>query len=377
MLPGPDKKGSGIANTRMFDAAPAPTRVAPVGIAQPAAGRVSQPPAAITGSTAEVVPRVTVSALSRYYSDELVFFWNNVPRDSRVELYVPSVDVDYNLLLRRLRGAPETVHFLDDHTLLLDVQEVSYIPFLNVFGNRVAGLITVTLPDGVGAGEVYTLDVAQIRPSADMVLGGFRLTVPVRKASGIYAREGRVLQVFEERLKLTPVGSRWYPILKRQVDYLRVRALGLAQEAADDCCGGGGKGDGRKRYRVILERIKVLDPYGPLAHGSGQVAFVAHTWSTGGASANLVLPTSGSYSIANTGSTVLNVNREIFRGVVGSDLTIEIVKAPSGLPGCICHYYRKFTGTPNSWLGAYRPSDESPDPENVGDWQVWYRIERL
>ena len=36
-----------------------------------------------------------------------------------------------------------------------------------------------------------------------------------------------------------------------------------------------------------------------------------------------------------------------------------------------------FKGDAASWVGAYQPGDQLNDPENVGDWQVWYRIEKM
>jgi len=265
----------------------------------------------------------TNQVLARWYTDELVFLWNNIPRDARVELYPPSIEVDYNLFLRRMRGAPGTVHFLDDHTLRLDVEEVTYIPFLNLFGDRAAGLITVTLPDGIRAGETYSLDVMQIRPRAGIVVGGFRLTIPVRKAASLYGREARVLQ-------------------------------------------------------VTVERIKVLDPYGPLVQGSKQVSFTAHVRSHNGGGAVTRLPASGVYTVSDDPcGSIITVNQEIFRGLAGEDLEIEIMSAAKYGESCVCHYRRKFLDVMESWVGAYRPNDEHPDPENVGDWQVWYRIERV
>jgi hypothetical protein len=40
-------------------------------------------------------------------------------------------------------------------------------------------------------------------------------------------------------------------------------------------------------------------------------------------------------------------------------------------------YSRAFDGPPETWVGEYRPDDETPDPEQLKDWEVWYRIESL
>ncbi|HEU5103689.1 MAG TPA: hypothetical protein VFU22_31955 [Roseiflexaceae bacterium] len=45
--------------------------------------------------------------------------------------------------------------------------------------------------------------------------------------------------------------------------------------------------------------------------------------------------------------------------------------------GHTCYYRRTFKGKVKNWVGRYAPGDEKRDPENVGDWQLWYRIEAL
>src|SRR6266851_3527329 len=310
--------------------------------------------------------------------DELLFFWNNLPPTSHAEIFLPSIDVDVVMLLRRLRHAPDTVRPLDEHTLSVDVGGVSYLPIPNISIDRVAGLLTVTLPDGVKAGQVYTVDVVQARAALGVVLGGFRLAIPVGKASNLYARAERILAVFEERLKHTPAESRWHAILQKQVDYLAARARGLAQEAADDC-----EPDGDKkgtRLRVILERIKILDFYGPLVHGSGGLALIARVTSSfaGGVGGSRRLPPTRHYRVLDQPEGfVVDIEREIFKGTVDDNLTVEIWSTEPDEEARVCHYRRTFKGKAKNWIGSYKPSDEKPDPENVGDWQLWYRIDKL
>ena len=312
--------------------------------------------------------------------DELLFFWNNLPRDSRVEVYLPSLDVGYITLLRTLRHAPNTVRILDENTLLLTPDGVTYLPIPNLGADRIAGLLTVTLPDTIKTGQVFTIDVLQMRAPAGVIIGAFQLMIPVSRAARIYTREARILAVFEERLELTPATNRWHPILLKQVGYLRARAKGLAQEAADECSQrppDNGKG---VRVRVIVEKIKVLDAFGPLVHGSGQVRLTARVTSTNtvviGATSNL--PPAGAYPVLHRPEGhVIDVNKEIFRGTVVDDLTVEIFSAESEEKEHACFYRRTFQGKAESWIGSYRPSDQERDPENVGDWQVWYRIERV
>lgn len=341
---------------------------------------------ALTTRMEMVTNTVTQSSMAAWRDpgfDELLFFWNNLPQDSRVEVYLPSLDVGYVSLLRTLRHAPQTVRILDDNTLSLTPVGVTYLPIPNLGGERVAGLLTVIMPDGVKAGEVYTVDVLQMRAPMGVILGAFRLTIPVSKAFRLYAHEARLLKVFDERLSLTPPENRWHPILVKQVEYFRARAQGMAEEAADECTPGPDDdkdNDKRRRIRVILERIKVLDVKGPLVHGSGEVSLTARVTSTntGGIGAITRLPEIGTYPVLERAEGhVIDINREIFRGNVANNLTIEIYSAESEEQAQTSLYRRDLKGNVEKWLGRFKPADEKRDPENVGDWQVWYRIEAV
>ncbi len=333
-----------------------------------------------TGFTGLVeAPFASTSLASRGLGvDELVFFWNNLPPDAQVEIYLPSLDVEYVMYLRNLRLEPQTVRAVDEHTLALTPGGVTYLPIPNIGQERLAGLLTVTLPAGIKAGQVYTVDVLQARAPLGIAVGAFRLTIPVNKALRLYAREIRVLTAFEERLRGTDPGSRWYPILSKQVDYLTSRALGLAEEAVDECSRD--TDERGTRICIILEKIKVLDYYGPLVHGSGEVSFTAHVIGAGGGGVDATtrLPLHGTYPVHNRrGGYEVHINKQIFRGTIADDLTVEIAGTEAEEAGRTYYYKRAFSGNVEDWLGSYKPSDQMRDPENVGDWQVWYRIEKV
>ena len=161
--------------------------------------------------------------------------------------------------------------------------------------------------------------------------------------------------------------------------YLRARAKGLTEEAADECVQKPDKGKGT-RLRVILEKIKILDFFGPLVHGSGAVGLTTRVTSTnaGGIGGITQLPSTGSYPVLDhLGGYVIDINKEIFRGTVVDNLTVEIFSAESEEAGRTCYYRREFKGKAEKWLSSYKPSDQTRDPENVGDWQVWYRVEEV
>lgn len=311
--------------------------------------------------------------------DEMLFFWNNLPKGSQVELYFPTLEADYVIALRRFRGAPNTVRLVDEHTLSLDVEEVTFLPIPPIGRERIEGLLTIRLPDDVTAGQLYSLDVLQVRPWTSTTLGGFRLTIAVAKAATLYEREARILAVFEERLKNTSPQTRWHTILVKQVEYFRERVQAFAQEAAEECIQTPTPGKGA-RIRLILEKVRILDYFGPLVHGSGRVSLISRvtTAADGTTGAITRLPSTGAYTVPNRpdGYTI-EIQREIFRGGVKDNLTVEIFSAESEEAKHECYYKRVFKGKVEGWLGLCKPSDQVKDPENVGDWQVWYRIEKI
>jgi hypothetical protein len=316
-----------------------------------------------------------VEQATRTGLDELALFWNNLPAGAHVEVYLPSLDVDYLMLLRRLRQAPGTVRALDEHTLLLTPAPaaVTFLPFPYLGQERIAGLITITLPDNIKAGQVYTVDVLQVRPATGATVGAFRIAIPVSKAMQLYEPETRLLEVFTERLATTPPDSRWYPILTRQVDNFRDRVQALTAEAVEEC-----RGDHETpRVRVILDRIKVLDTHGPLVQGAGRLSLTARVTSAeGDMISETRLPAAGEIPVPEQpDGTVIYFDTEIFRGPGGDELTVEVWGTDQqDTPHR--HYRRTISGA-SALSGQYRPGDEPRDPEDVGDWQLWYHLEQL
>jgi hypothetical protein len=95
----------------------------------------------------------------------------------------------------------------------------------------------------------------------------------------------------------------------------------------------------------------------------------------GGTGATTALPTTGAYPVPGRHGDIVRIGREIFRGAVAQDLTVEIFGPEAEGRERTALYRRTFKGDPKKWLGEYKPSDQPRDPENVGDWQLWYRIE--
>src|SRR4030095_1274000 len=161
--------------------------------------------------------------------DELVFFWNNLPKDSVVEVYIPGAPVTEIFNFRNLRHAPGTVKIVNENTLRLLVDQITYLPIPAFYGDNLAGLITVQLPQGIKKGQRFKVDVVQIRLDETRVLGGFQLNIQVEKALELVEPERRSLELFNQRLSLTSEQSRWLPVLKKQLEFTRGKAKGLGE----------------------------------------------------------------------------------------------------------------------------------------------------
>lgn len=316
--------------------------------------------------------------------DELVFFWNNLPQDSQVEVYLPGAGVEEIINYRNLRHAPGTVQIVDSGTLSLRVAGPTYLPIPPFWGDNLAGLVTVTLPAGIKEGQKFLIDVVQMRSDSRRVLGGFQLNIQVGKAKQLFEPEKRLLEIFHQRLSLTPSTSRWRPILERQVEFIRERARGFVEQLNDPNVKWEDPTEHQQgqNVRLVLERIEILDDRDPFIKDAGEFRFKARIYSRNndGLLRETRFPEKGHYSISDKpGRNMVQLNLPLFEGFVEDHLAVEItgIEMDTFDPDDeICRYRRIFMGPPESWLGSFGPGAEKIEPEDLGDWRLWYRIER-
>ncbi|HXU06511.1 MAG TPA: hypothetical protein VN903_36395, partial [Polyangia bacterium] len=328
-------------------------------------------------------------------TDELMFRWNGLPRSSRVELRLPGVNAEQVTNLRALRHAPPDVKIVDSHTLAISPSDVTYIP-LPPTTRLVAGVATIVLPEGVRKGQRWKIDVTQLRGAARQITGGFQIDVQVRTADAIVDDEQRLLNVLFTRLARTTRDDLWRPILERRVSITRARLIALAKRAgvAWSDPSTWTDGDGRQhpvagpRIRVVLERIELEEPHPCRSRGRVVVRARARTADNGGVEQRHHV---GPLTFAASHGRVA-IERTIFEGFADTNLAIDlnVVDVPE-----VVHvrpldddvswtfhdprsprYRRIFSGAASRWLGDYTPTDEAIDPEDLGSWRVWYRIER-
>jgi hypothetical protein len=324
--------------------------------------------------------------------DELLFLWNGLPRESRVELYLPGIRCEHVLNLRNLRHAPGNVKILDAHTLLLVPDGATYVPLPPTAGRRIAGVLTVALPEGIKRGQRWLLDVLQVRGGERRATGAFRLDARVSGAKTIGEAELRQLELAFERLSLTPQQDRWHPVLARRVETLRRRARALAERAGipwDDPTTYPDPDDPTRELpltgphaRVVLERIEIVEDMEPWFKGRGEAVFRTRVRASGngGIEQATRIPEDGMLKISDRGGqNVIELEQMLFDGYAGRELAIEIVGTEHDTfdpDDSLGRYARVLDCAPERLFRSFGPDDEPLDPEDVGPWRVWYRIER-
>ncbi len=140
------------------------------------------------------------------------------------------------------------------------------------------------------------------------------------------------------------------------------------------------------RIRVILEKVRILDDRDPCFKGAGEFHFnacVAFNDDTCRLHFRR-LPQYGYYKISDRpGRNEQVIDTCLFDGFVAEEdrMTVSLLPVEEDLldpDDELSRYRRIFNGPPETWAGLYAPSDKSQgDPETLGDWLVWYRIESV
>jgi Common central domain of tyrosinase len=173
--------------------------------------------------------------------DELMIRWNNIPRESEATFYLPEVDADEILALSELRQHPVALERVDAHTLRCRIADITFIPLPGGRTGSLAGLLTLTLPSIVKAGQRYKLSLQQFSGLSRKILGAFQITIPVRPDPELLASEMRKLSVLRYVQQSIPAENRWYSIFARYVDQIaaRVRGFGGDPDAIEPSPDGG------------------------------------------------------------------------------------------------------------------------------------------
>jgi hypothetical protein len=318
--------------------------------------------------------------------DELMIDWGDLPEEAEARLFLPTVAPEDVVSLRNLRHAPETVMAEAGATLRLRVGGVSFVPLPPVAGDRLPGTLTIKLPEGVRAPSRYVVDVTHLRAGATVRNGGFRVEIAVTKGPELLRLAATKVIRLHEQLAGAPAGDRWRPVLERRLRTERSRARELAADAGvewddptvwtdDDEVEHPVTGT---RIRVVLEEVLIIDDRDPFWKKAGEIDFhvLVRTEDNGGLEQRTRLPAHGHFKLRS--GERLAVGETVFEGFAVDDLGIRIdaMERDTFDPDDnLGSYTRTFSCPAKTWLGRYVPGDEAVDPEDVGHWQVSYRIE--
>lgn len=324
--------------------------------------------------------------------DELMIRWNDIPRDARATIYLPGINCEQIVNLRSLRHAPGDIKIVDSHTLAVTTGDVSYLPLPPLRTDKLAGVITIELPEDIKRGQGWQVDVLQIRGGQAQVLGGFQIDIQVKVAAEIHANETRFLRHVFDQLSLLEPDHRWHPVLRRRVETMRARARALADSAGVEWHDPTGIEDPKqpgeslpfegKKTRVVLEKIEILDDLDTFIKGAGEFVFSTEVFSAnnGGVTQSHRFPEKGVMKVSDRDAhNCVSFDCPIFEGYVVDDLRIAISGTEKDLfdpNDTLGKYSRLFSGEIARHFGAYGPNGEPVEPEDLISWRVWYRIER-
>jgi hypothetical protein len=189
-------------------------------------------PSANSSAEAGVSMAAEVNRGYRIGPDELIIHWGNVPRTSEANLFFPEISADEILALSALRQHPPVLAKVDDHTISVKVAQATYIPIPARPTGNFAGLMAITLPQGVRVGQVFKMNIQQCSGMsapgrALKTRGAFQFNIPVNADPEILPRATRNLSILRFIQQSIPATSRWSPIFTRWLDDLANKISGL------------------------------------------------------------------------------------------------------------------------------------------------------
>jgi hypothetical protein len=215
------------------------------------------------------------------YPDELMIDWGQVPAGSVASIYWPQVAASDVLSLASELYSTHQLSAADAHTVQCTVPEgYTFVPIPSGTGagGNFAGLFTVDLPQGITAGQEFTVTVRRLStrqvtapppppppppppqapqlagqaagavtagavtaaPSAAVngkrlqtmlnwryVVGTFAVRIPVTTARTMLPLEENTLSIMKWRLGQLEPANRWVPVLERYIGYIAARVQGL------------------------------------------------------------------------------------------------------------------------------------------------------
>ncbi|MGH9970439.1 MAG: LodA/GoxA family CTQ-dependent oxidase [Pyrinomonadaceae bacterium] len=181
--------------------------------------------------------------------DELMIRWGNLPRSTRLTLYMPDVEADEVLGLAGQSYEARRLERLDAHTILCLPGDVTYVPLPTQRKRNIAALATLELPEGVKRDQRFNLFFHQISGRPRAVLGSFQMTIPVSTKEALLEPEIRKLSVLRHIANSIPPEDQWHPVFLRYLGQIedRVRGFGGNPDRVAPSPAGTGRDDAAER----------------------------------------------------------------------------------------------------------------------------------
>jgi hypothetical protein len=209
------------------------------------------------------------------YPDELMISWGDTPVGSTASIYWPAVASADVLALAQQFYSTHQLSAADAHTVQCTVPKgFTFVPIPAGTGENFAGLFTVELPQGVKAGETYTITVrrlstaraptppvptqpqqpqiAGVATAATLaaapaearevmrnwryIVGSFAVRIPVTTANEMLPLEENTLAIMKWRLSQMEPTNRWVPVLERYIGLIEGRIWGIGKNPTTIPC---------------------------------------------------------------------------------------------------------------------------------------------
>jgi len=159
--------------------------------------------------------------------DELMIRWGNLPRTTRVSLYMPDVDANEVLKIAGQNYEANRLERIDDHTVLCHPGDVTYVPLPSNRNRNIAALVSLELPEGVKRDQRFNVFFHQISGRPRKIIGAFQMTIPVSVKSLLLDNEVRRLSVLRHIALAIPAEDQWHAVFTRYLGQIADRVEGF------------------------------------------------------------------------------------------------------------------------------------------------------
>lgn len=166
--------------------------------------------------------------------DLLIIHWNNLPRDSKISVYMPDIKMDDVLAVEKYaRFSTTKMTWEDENTFSFTASDISYIPIPGGFQKNIPGLLTIELPSNVVKGQLFKVLVQQasLYRSTRRIIGSFQMNIPVSTAERILKTEMRNLSILRYVRQTLSITDPWRLIFNRYIQGISDKVDGLGGDS--------------------------------------------------------------------------------------------------------------------------------------------------